>query len=114
MRSVTAAVSHRVPERPPLQLAVGDEVVVGERSAEWPAFVFVTAAGGSGWVPSRHLSGSRGRTLVEQPYDTTELATAEGERLDVLGEDLESDWLWCRSRTGRQGWVPLSTLCDGE
>jgi len=28
----------------------------------------------------------------------------------VIKEDIRSGWLWCRSREGREGWVPLSTL----
>jgi hypothetical protein len=55
---VVARTAHRIPERPPLQVDVGDEVeVVGERDAEWPAFVFVSTAGGSGWVPVKTVEG---------------------------------------------------------
>ena len=24
----------------------------------------------------------------------------------MVHEDLASDWLWCRARNGREGWVP--------
>ncbi len=44
------------------------------------------------------------------PYDTTELPTQTGESLEVLREDRESGWLWCRSEAGREGWVPVSTV----
>ena len=66
------------------------------------------AAGGTGWVPVRHLSGSKGTVTVRTAYDTTELATSAGEHLEVITEDIRSGWLWCRSRAGREGWVPLS------
>lgn len=112
MRTVTAARAHKIPERPPLRLAVGDEVTVGERDTRWPAFVFVTAADGSGWVPARHLSHPAGPAVVRVAYDTTELPTEVGDRLDVLLEDLDSGWLWCRAAGGREGWVPVDTLDD--
>lgn len=72
--------------------------------------MFVTAAHGTGWVPARHLTASSGLAVVQTPYDTTELPTEIGEVLEVLAQDLESGWLWCRSRSGREGWVPAKTL----
>jgi Variant SH3 domain len=76
----------------------------------WPEFVFVTAANGAGWVPARNLSASAGRAVVLSAYDTTELPTVPGELLDVLVEDRQSGWSWCRSRLGREGWVPTNTV----
>jgi hypothetical protein len=110
MPLVVATERHVIPERPPLKLAAGDVVVVGRRDEDWPAFVFVTAAEGSGWVPSRYLSAAAGEAVVETPYDTTELATARGEILEVLDRDDESGWLWCRATDGREGWVPSRTV----
>ncbi len=107
---VTAVSAHEIPGRSPLRLAPGERVEAGARSEEWPEFVFVTASGGSGWVPARHLSAAAGPVVVEQPYDTTELPTTAGETLEVLREDLRSGWLWCRSDRGREGWVPVATV----
>ena len=107
---VVAKVSHEVPDRSPLQLIAGERVDVVERSSEWREFVFVTAERGAGWVPVRYLSGSSGTVTVRTAYDTTELATTAGERLQVIDEDLRSGWLWCRARSGSEGWVPLNTL----
>lgn len=107
-----ATTAHAIPERPPVRLTVGDDVRVGERDDTWPEFVFVTADHGSGWVPARHLSADAGRAVVRVPYDTTELPTHLGEVLEVLEEDPESGWLWCRAGTGREGWVPISTVTD--
>jgi hypothetical protein len=98
IRRVIATSAHEIPTREPLRLAVGESVEAGERSDDWPAFVFVVAAHGSGWVPARHLSGPSGRVRVREPYDTAELPTAP------------SGWLWCRSREGRKGWVPQETV----
>jgi SH3-like domain-containing protein len=110
MPFVVATEAHVIPERPPLSLASGDVVTVGRRDSDWPAFVFVTAAGGSGWVPSRYLSADAGRAVVETPYNTTELATRSGEILEVVERDDESGWLWCRSTDGHEGWVPNRTV----
>lgn len=107
---VVAKVGHQIPQRAPLQLTVGQRVEVGDRDTEWPEFVFVNAANGSGWVPARHLSASSGSAFVIAAYDTTELPTQVGETLEVLAEDLTSGWIWCRSRAGREGWVPIKTL----
>ena len=88
----------------------GDEVAVGERSAEWPEFVFVRAEAGSGWVPARYHAGRGGRAEAVSPYDATGLATEAGETLEVLDGDLLSGWLWCRDGEGAEGWVPIATL----
>ena len=110
MSRVVAIEAHEIPERPPLSLAAGDVVAVGRRDDDWPAFVFVTAARGSGWVPSRHISVEVGQAIMATAYDTTELPTRVGETLDVVARDDESGWLWCRSAEGREGWVPSRTL----
>lgn len=110
MSRVVAIQAHEISERPPLSLAAGDVVAVGRRDDDWPAFVFVTAAHGSGWVPSRHLSLETGQAVTVTAYDTTELPTSVGETLDVVARDDESGWLWCRSADGREGWVPSRTL----
>ena len=110
MPCVVATEAHVIPERPPLSLASGDVVTVGRRDSDGPAFVFVTTARGSGWVPSRYLSADAGRAVVETPYNTTELATRSGEILEVVVRDDESGWLWCRSTDEREGWVPSRTL----
>jgi len=107
---VVAAEPHTVSERPPIRVAAGDVVEVGDRDTDWPAFVFVTAANGAGWVPSRYLSADAGRALVVTPYDTTELATEAGQVLELVERDDESGWHWCRAADGREGWVPTRTL----
>ena len=83
---------------------------VGARDSEWPAFVFVTARHGSGWIPERHLERQGASAVVREAYDTTELPTEEGDELEVVREDLSSGWLWCRAKNGREGWVPERRL----
>ena len=102
--------AHKIPRRPPVQLALGEQVTVGDRDTEWREFVFVTATHGSGWVPARYLSASSGTALVLTAYDTTELPTHVGDVLEVVAEDRASGWWWCRTPEGREGWVPVTTL----
>lgn len=102
--------SHEIPERPPIRLEPGEPVMVGDRDSDWPAFVFVAAAGGQGWVPARHLSADTGAAVVERRYDTTELAVAPGQEVTVIDRDDESGWWWCRADGGAEGWVPVSVF----
>jgi hypothetical protein len=95
-------------------VAVGEHVSAAEVDDEWPEFVFVTCADGSGWVPARYLSSSSGPAVVQEAYDTTELPTQAGDLLQVVEEDAISGWLWCRSVDGREGWVPINTVEGSE
>ena len=109
---VIVVTAHEIPERTPIQISPGDRVTVGERDKTWPAFVFVTTEAGNGWVPARHLEVDEGEALVKVAYETTELPTSVGERLDVLHRDDDSGWVWCRDGDSREGWVPVSTISD--
>ncbi|HEV8624318.1 MAG TPA: SH3 domain-containing protein [Acidimicrobiia bacterium] len=112
MRQVTVHTAHVIPERAPIRVGIGEEVQIGERDSDWPEFVFVTADGGSGWVPARHLDIEGDRGVVHTPYDTTELPTNVGDVLDVVVEDEQSGWVWCQAASGDQGWVPLRTVTE--
>lgn len=87
VKQVTARTAHEIPDQPPLQLTVGKKVRAGDYDTEWPEFVFVTTAHGTGWVPARHLSQPSGPAVAQTAYDTTELPTRIGDVLDVLAED---------------------------
>ena len=110
MERTVAVQAHTIPDRLPLRLSVRDLVEVGRRDSVWPAFVFVQAAAGSGWVPARHLSAGTGTAEVLVGYDTTELPTQVGDVLEILERDDESGWHWCRAADGACGWVPARTL----
>jgi hypothetical protein len=105
---------HRIPDHPPLVVEVGDAVTVRERSIEWPAFVFVAAEEGSGWVPERFLTADRPEAVVEVRYDTTEIAVEPGDEVEVLERDGESGWWWCRATSGDEGWIPVEVLDTGR
>jgi hypothetical protein len=93
---------------------VGDVVGVGERSIEWPAFVFVTTPDGGGWVPERLLTADRPDAVVLERYDTTELPAEPGDQLTIVERDDESGWWWCRNDAGAEGWVPVTVLEIGH
>jgi hypothetical protein len=101
---------HEIPARAPLKIQPGDVVQVGDRDTEWPAFVFVTAPEGSGWVPARYIDAEGATGIVREPYDTTELPASEGESVEVIRDDPESGWSWCRNAEGREGWIPHRVL----
>ncbi len=105
---------HEAPPGPALQIAPGDVVQVGERAEHWTEFVHITCPAGSGWVPARYLSAATGEATVTTPYDTTELTVEAGERVEVLERDDLSEWWWCRSAAGVEGWVPVEALTPVE
>lgn len=39
-------------------------------------------------------------------YDTQELPASEGETVQLVLDDPESGWAWCRNADGREGWLP--------
>ncbi len=101
--------------RPPLSIRPGDGLTVLERDAEWPAFVFVqNDLGQRGWVPDRMLSRSGARATALQEYDTTTLDPGPGQVVEVLEEDAEVGWCWCRDANGALGWFPRNHLSDAN
>jgi hypothetical protein len=96
--------------RAPLVVSPGDVVEVGTRDTEWPAFVFVTASHGAGCVPARQIDIEGSRGVVRVGYDIAELPAEAGEHVDVLEDDPESGWSWCRGAQGREGWIPHRVL----
>jgi HAD superfamily hydrolase (TIGR01509 family) len=106
---------HVSSDRPPIVVTPGDELTVGERDDQWPAFVLVTTSAGlQGWVPQRDLTRMGGRSEQKYTprfrYDTAELTVDPGTELTVLEADLGSGWLRCSDPIGREGWVPVRCL----
>jgi len=101
---------HTVPDRAPHRFEAGDTVALGKRDTEWPAFVFVTARDGSGWVPFRHVDTTSSPPRMRTAYDTQEIPASEGEVVHLLRDDPESGWVWCRKTDGREGWLPHRAL----
>lgn len=107
-RRVRVTTSHSARAGVPLRLTAGQEVTVGRRDDEWPAWVWCeTADGNSGWVPEAYLAREApefDRASALHDYDATELNAAEGAVLEVVAE--EGGWLRCRTDDGHTGWIP--------
>jgi SH3-like domain-containing protein len=110
MTTARAVKAHAVPSQPPIRVAAGQSVQVGDQDTTWPAFVFITIDDGSGWVPARHIDVRSRPAVMVAPYDTTELATTAGELLTVVSVDDLSGWTEVRNARGREGWVPSDTI----
>jgi hypothetical protein len=110
MTRLRATAPHEIPDRPPIQVVPGQQVQVGQRDTEWPAFVFITTGNGAGWVPERYLDTSSDPAEAITSYDTTELATTAGEELILIERDDPSGWARVRNAAGSEGWVPLRTI----
>ena len=107
---VTVVHDHEIPARPAIRIVPGDTVAVGKRDTEWPAFVFIAMAEGSGWVPERHLTSDRPTARAIHAYDTQELHAATGAVLTLVEDDPDSGWAWCVSAEGQAGCVPYRAL----
>ncbi|WP_243226533.1 SH3 domain-containing protein [Microbacterium sp. CIAB417] len=61
-------------------------------------------------MPARHIDIDGTAGMVRTGYDTTELPARAGDVVEILADDAESGWSWCRDATGREGWVPNRAL----
>jgi hypothetical protein len=51
---------------------------------------------------------------ASQPSNPDPIKMQAGDLLEIAGEEDEG-WIWCRNRTGKESWVPLSYLsAEGE
>ena len=92
--------------RNPLQFSAGQQVTVGVRDEEWPAFAWVsTGDGRAGWAPLcwLQLQGD-GRAIALRDYSARELDANSGERVRLHHET--GGWWWSERTDGAQGWLP--------
>ena len=115
------------------RLRAGDRMIVGRRDTTWPEYVWCTAPDGrEGWVPESLLRSAEapgpaaafgadgaapqpdaGRVaLALRDYDARELTVAAGVRLEAFEE--AGGWLWCRTKEGEYGWVPMENVRQAE
>lgn len=95
-------------------MRAGDSVAVGHRNQQHPAFVWcATEDGHHGWVPEDYLSMTGAHSAVaRRDYDSTHLTAGEAEELEVL--ERVDDYIFCRSATGVEGWVPVACVSGLE
>jgi len=102
-------VAHRAPDRPPIRVARGEAVTLGDRDADWPQFVWTAIAEGhGGWVPAALFDTDHGAATALADYDTQELTAAKGEILKLHHEFAQ--WWWAENADGAQGWIPARVL----
>lgn len=93
----------------PLLVRKGDILSAGDKTSEWPGWIWCTdPSGKSGWVPENYVSRTGDTCMMLRDYDATELTVESGERLTIL--DRESGWAWCVNHQDRKGWIPLEHL----
>jgi hypothetical protein len=46
--------------------------------------------------------------LLKRVYDANELSVDLGD--EIIGELVESGWVWCHNQKGERGWIPLECL----
>ncbi|AZR33485.1 SH3 domain-containing protein [Xanthomonas vasicola] len=101
---------HRAAYANPVRFQVGQQVGVGVRDEEWPAFAWVTIdSGRAGWAPLAWLCPlGDGRAEALRDYDARELDAQTGE--DVLLHHEHGGWWWSERADGTQGWLPAADL----
>ncbi len=87
-----------------------DDKLNSERhKSHWPEWLWCTAKDGTkGWVPENYVRVEGNTCVLLRDYNATELTVSEGQELLVQFE--ESDWLWCRTARGLEGWVPKENI----
>lgn len=109
MRHARVVVAHRAPDRPAIQVARGEAVILGDRDGDWPQFVWTTIAEGhGGWVPASLFDNEYGPATALSDYDTRELNAAADEILSLHHE--LAQWWWAENSSGAQGWIPARAL----
>lgn len=96
--------SHRNTFDDPIKLEAGKEVTTLDRDTEWIGWLWCkTASEMHGWIPEAYLERNGDTAVLMVDYDATEPTVEKGDMLTVLGE--ESEWIWCRTWQGDQGWI---------
>ena len=94
----------------PIELKVGEDVLVSHCDLEWQGWIWVTGASGiSGWVPQQILSfidEIHAKSL--ENYIARELSVVKGDSLHV--EQLLNGWYWVRNIADQTGWVPQENI----
>lgn len=97
--------SYRQTEGTPLSVKAGDALTLGERSAEWPGWIWGTnAQNQSGWVPEVYLDIKGSTGFMLRDYAARELTVNIGDELLIT--EAVAEWLWAEAPDGETGWVP--------
>ncbi|MEO6518646.1 MAG: peptide-binding protein [Pseudoxanthomonas sp.] len=109
MRQARVIAAHRAPDRPSIQVATGDAVMLGERDSDWPQFVWATLAQGlGGWIPAVLFDREIGEATALADHDTRELPTEIGKL--ITRHQQQEDWWWAMNARGDSGCVPARAI----
>lgn len=111
IKTATVTTAHKATYAEPIRLKEGEYVSIGPEDIDYPGWIWCTDNfGTSGWVPKAVLDIADGaaHASARKAYDAIELTVTVGDQLTLMEE--ESEWVWCETADGRQGWVPKSTF----
>ena len=107
--------SHSATYLDAIAFRAGDPIVLSGKIDVWDGHRWLWATGPdgkAGWVPDSFVASGHGKTCAARDYSAAELTCRAGEILTASAE--VHGWAWCRSDSGRQGWVPLRNLSPLE
>ena len=97
----------------PIQLKIGDTVVLGKEEIEekWKGWIWAEFKNNSGWIPIQIVSFSENKKtgVVLEDYSALELSIDLGDELQVLKS--LNGWLWVKNlQTKEEGWIPSECI----
>lgn len=97
----------------PIQLSVGDNVVLGEEETEekWKGWIWADFKENSGWIPMQIVSFSEDKKtgVILEDYSASELSIDLGDELQVIKS--LNGWLRVKNlQTKEEGWIPSECI----
>lgn len=97
----------------PIQIKVGDTVVLGkeETDKKWKGWIWAEFKNNSGWIPMQIVSFSEDKKtgVILEDYSASELSIDLGDELQVLKS--LNGWLWVKNlQTKEEGWIPSECI----
>jgi len=109
MKNVRVIKAHESEFPNPIKVKAGAKVSVEDRETIWAGWLWCRTDGGvEGWVPSGYVDRNGNSGTMRRDYDATELTVEIGDILEAVDE--ASSWLFCRTKTGLPGWVPVENV----
>ncbi|NTG32324.1 hypothetical protein G6L08_34860 [Agrobacterium rhizogenes] len=106
---------HKATYLDPIAVKAGDMISLSGKTDNWDGHTWLWAEGlngKAGWIPDSLVRSADRKTYAIRDYSAAELTCRKGEVLLVTEET--HGWAWCRSDSGKQGWVPLRNLSSPE
>ncbi len=93
----------------PIQLCIGEEVVLGEAEQEekWKGWIWAESKTNKGWIPIQIIEFTDAQTkgIIKEAYSAKELNVQAGDTI-VKIKSLNG-WTWSKNiQTQEEGWIP--------